>query len=344
MSDNGCRLYLNGELIIDSWIVDNASSLRSIYFKLEEGRHYDIRVEFFENVGTCEAHLGLAYYGEGNEIELAATAARESDASIVCVGLRETLEGEGNDKETLSLPESQIELINAVSKANAKTIVVLYNGTPITMNEWIDNVPGLIEAFYPGQEGGNAIADIIFGDVNPSGKLPITFAKQWKDSPVYTTYPGKKEEVFYEEGIFVGYRHFDKKEIEPLFPFGYGLSYTTFEYRNLQLSSNEISPNDTLIVKVSVMNSGQKAGDEVIQLYLQDMEAAVNREVKSLKGFKRVSLNPGESKTVSFILNKNDLSFYSEEEKIWVAEPGQFKILIGNSSRDISLVGSFQLK
>lgn len=343
LSDNGCRLYIGGELIIDSWIVDNASSLRSVYFPLEEGRHYDIRVEFFENIGTCEAHFGLAYYGEGNEIDLAAEAAAESDAAVVCVGLRETLEGEGNDKETLSLPESQIKLINAVAKANPKTIVVLYNGTPITMSEWFDNVPGLIETFYPGQEGGNALADIIFGDVNPSGKLPITFAKQWEDSPAYTTYPGKKEEVYYEEGIFVGYRHFDKNYIEPLFPFGFGLSYTTFKYSNLKISSKEITHNDTLTVMVSIKNSGNKLGDEVVQLYLRDVEATVDREVKSLKGFKRVSLNPGESKTVAFKLNESDLSFYSEKEKRWIAEPGKFKLLVGSSSRDIRIIGEFKL-
>ncbi len=344
MSDNGCRLYLDGKLIIDSWIVDNASSLRSVYYKLEKGKHYDIRVEFFENVGTCEAHLGLAYFGEGNEIEIAAKTAAEADAAIICVGLRETLEGEGNDKETLSLPESQIKLINAVAKANPKTIVVLYNGTPITMSEWLDNVPALIDAFYPGQEGGNALADIIFGDVNPSGKLPLTFIKQWKDSPAYDTYPGKKEEVFYKEGIYVGYRYLDKKNIEPLFPFGYGLSYTTFEYSSLQITPNKISTNDTITVKVNIQNTGQRAGDEVVQLYVQDVKASVHREVKSLKGFKRVRLNPDESKIVTFKLDKNDLSFYSEKERKWVAESGKFNLLIGSSSRDIRLTGSFNLR
>ena len=211
------------------------------------------------------------------------------------------------------------------------------------MSEWHDNVPGLIETFYPGQEGGNALADIIFGDVNPSGKLPITFAKQWEDSPAFTTYPGKKEDVFYEEGIYVGYRHYDKNYIEPLFPFGFGLSYKRFNYSDLKISSYEISQNDTVTVKVSIKNSGNKAGDEVVQLYLRDVEATVDREVKSLKGFKRVSLNSGESKTVTFKLNESDFSFYSEKKKKWIAEPGKFKILIGSSSRDIKLVGEFQL-
>jgi len=344
LSDNGCRLYLDGKLIIDSWIVDKASSLRSVYYRFEKGKHYDIRVEFFENVGTCEAHLGLEYYGEGNEIEIAANTAAKSDAAVICVGLRETLEGEGNDKEALSLPESQIKLINAVAKANPKTIVVLFNGTPITMSEWIGNIPVLIDAFYPGQEGGNALADIIFGDVNPSGKLPLTFIKQWKDSPVYSTYPGKIEEVFYKEGIYVGYRYLDKKNIEPLFPFGYGLSYTTFKYSDLQIIPNKISANDTITVKVNVQNTGQTAGDEVIQLYIHDVKASVDREVKSLKGFKRISLNPGERKTVTFKLENKDLSFYSEKKKKWIAEPGKFNVLIGSSSRDIRLKGSFTLK
>ena len=344
LSDNGCRLYLDGKLIIDSWIVDKASSLRSVYVPLKKGRHYNIRVEFFENIGTCEAHLGLAYYGEGNEIEMAAKTAAKMDAAIICAGLRETLEGEGNDKSTLSLPESQIELINAVAKANPKTIVVLYNGTPLTMNEWLNNVPGLIEAFYPGQEGGNALADIIFGDVNPSGKLPLTFIKRWKDSPAYKTYPGEKERVFYKEGIYVGYRYLDKKKIEPLFPFGFGLSYTNFAYSGLQITPKKIPAGGIVDVKVTIKNSGDRAGDEIVQLYLQDVKASVDREVKSLKGFKRVHLEAGEKKTVTFKINKDDLAFYSEKKKKWIAEPGKFNVLIGSSSRDIRLTGGFTLQ
>ncbi len=269
MSDNGCRLYLDEKLAIDSWIVDKASSLRSLYVELEENRHYAIRVEFFENVGTCEAHLGLAYYGQGNEIEQAVAAATGADVAIICAGLRETLEGEGNDREDLALPKDQIELIMKVANANPATVVVLYNATPILMNEWIDRVPVIVEAFYPGQEGGHALADIIFGDVNPSGKLPLTFINQWEDSPVYSTYPGKKEEVDYKEGIFVGYRHFEKVTKDPLFPFGYGLSYTTFNYQDLDIQTLSRGDKTLIQIEASVKNTGDMAGDEVIQLYVQ---------------------------------------------------------------------------
>ncbi len=339
MSDNGCRLYLDDKLVIDSWIVDMASSLRSIYISLEKDRKYNIRMEFFENIGTSEAHLGIAYYGKGDDINQAAIAAKESDVAIVCAGLRETLEGEGNDREQLSLPKDQVKLINAVVKANKNTIVVLYNATPVLMNEWIEDVPAIIEAFYPGQEGGHALADILFGDVNPSGKLPLTFVKSWKDSPVYKTYPGPKDSVTYSEDLFVGYRHFDKYNVEPLFPFGHGLSYTTFKYSNLDI----IKQNHKFIVKADIQNTGNVAGEEIVQLYIQDVESSVEREVKVLKGFIRVNLEPEESKTVTFQLDKSALAFYDVKTKEWITEPGEFRILIASSSRDIRLTGSFEL-
>ncbi len=310
---------------------------------MEKGRQYDICVEFFENIGTCEAHLGLAYYGEGNEIELAAKAAAESDVAIIYAGLRETLEGEGNDRATLSLPETQIKLINSVAKANPKTIVVLFNGTPITMNEWIDNVPGLIDAFYPGQEGGNALADILFGDVNPSGKLPLTFMKKWEDSAVYSTYPGDRDVSYYKEGIFVGYRHFDKADIEPLFPFGYGLSYTKFEYSDLKFDKSDMAQDDTLMVSLLIRNAGKMDGDEVVQLYIHDKKSSVVREVKSLKGFKRIFLKSGESRKVTMRIDKSHLSFYDVKNKKWLAEAGEFEVMIGSSSRDIRVTGTFEL-
>jgi beta-glucosidase len=211
------------------------------------------------------------------------------------------------------------------------------------MNTWIDRVPAIIEALYPGQEGGRALANIIFGDITPSGKLPITFPKRWEDSAVYETYPGKKDFADYKEGIFVGYRHFDKNDIEPLFPFGYGLSYTTFEYSDLKISASEILSTDTMTIKVRVKNTGSRAGDEVVQLYLRDIEASVEREVKSLKGFARISLEPGENKTVTFKLDQSHLSFYDVKLRQWVAEPGEFEVLVGSSSRDIRLKDVFRL-
>jgi len=344
MSDNGCRLYLDGELIIDSWIVDKASALRSIYVNLEKDRMYDIQIEFFENVGTSEVHLGLAYYGQGNELEQAVQAASVSDYAIICAGLRETLEGEGNDRSDLSLPKDQIELIQAVSEVNSATIVILNNGGPLLMDEWINNVPVIIEAFYPGQEGGRALADILAGDVNPSGKLPITLIKKWADSPVYNTYPGQQESVNYAEGSYIGYRFFDKNNTEPLFPFGFGLSYTTFSYDSLVVRPAMLTSGDTAEVMVRVENTGPVAGDEVIQLYVQDTKATIDRPVKELKGFTRVTLQPGESKNISLKLDTAALSFYNVKGKQWMAEKGRYKIMLGSSSRDIRLEGNIELK
>jgi len=340
MSDNGCRLYLDEKLVIDSWIVDKASSLRSIYLELEENRHYAIQVEFFENVGTCEAHLGLAYYGQGNEIEQAVSAAAQSDVAIIFAGLRETLEGEGNDREDLNLPQDQIDLIMRVAEANPATVVILYNATPLLMDPWIDQVPSVIEAFYPGQEGGNALADIIFGDVNPSGKLPLTFVKSWEDSPVYTTYPGLKESVYYSEGLYIGYRHFDKVKREPLFPFGYGLSYTTFSYQDLDIKSISEGDEKKIQVHVSVKNSGEREGDEIIQLYVQ----CPTDNFKQLKGFARINMKPGETKSAHFILNKDALSYYDINKRNWIVKKGNYSIFIGSSSRDIKLKGNFDIQ
>ena len=254
------------------------------------------------------------------------------------------MEGEANDRTELGLEIVQLELLKEVIAVNKNTVVVLYNGTPITMSQWIDDVPAVIDAFYPGQEGGNALADILFGDVNPSGKLPITFLKKWEDSPAYGTYPGVREKAIYKEGIFVGYRWFDKKEIEPLFPFGFGLSYTTFEFNDLKLSNDSMTKDDSLSVSITVKNTGKIAGDEIIQLYISDKEASLDREVKSLKGFRRVSLNPGESKTISIQINKSALAFYNADSNSWVVEPGEFEVLVGNSSRNILLKKSFIIK
>ncbi len=282
-------------------------------------------------------------YETGGMLEEAVQLAKESDVVVLCMGLSELYEGEAIDRDDLALPEDQLKLIDEVLDINKNTLIVLNNATPVLMNTWIDRVPAIIEAFYPGQEGGHALADIIFGDINPSGKLPITFPKRWEDSPVYETYPGKKEIAEYKEGIFVGYRHFDKNDIEPLFPFGFGLSYTTYDYQDLTLSASEISATDTVTINLTVKNTGPRAGDEIVQLYLRDVEASVEREVKSLKGFTRLSLQPGESKRATFALDQSHLSFYDEKKQKWVAEDGEFEVLVGSSSRDIRLSGKFQL-
>ncbi|MGC2401418.1 MAG: glycoside hydrolase family 3 C-terminal domain-containing protein [Acidobacteriaceae bacterium] len=274
----------------------------------------------------------------------AASAAAKADAAIILVGRSAKLESEGFDIKSLDLPAGQDDLIEAVAKVNKKTIVVINAGGPVIMSRWIAQVPAVLDLWYGGQEGGNAIADVLFGEANPSGKLPVSFVKQWKDSPAYGHYPGENLQVDYAEGIYVGYRYFDKQKIEPLFPFGYGLSYTKFDYSDLKVSPNKISPGMPVEVSVTVRNSGSRSGAEVVELYVHDGHSSVDRPIQELKGFRRVSLAPGETKVVDFTLDRSAMAFYSTAKKDWVAEPGQFDVLVGSSSRDIRLKASFDLQ
>lgn len=274
----------------------------------------------------------------------AVKAAAKADAAIIVVGRYPKIESEDFDIKTLDLPAGQDELIEAVAKANPHTIVVINAGGPVIMSKWLDHVPALVDMWYGGQEGGNAIADILFGNADPSGKLPVSFVKQWKDSPAYGHYPGKNLQVDYAEGIYVGYRYFDKQKIEPLFPFGYGLSYTKFDYSDLKVSPAATSSDKAVEVSLQVRNSGSRPGAEVVELYVHDGHASVDRPVQELKGFNRVELAPGESKEVHFTLDRGAMSFYSNAKKDWMAEPGQFDVLVGSSSRDIRVKGSFALQ
>jgi beta-glucosidase len=273
-------------------------------------------------------------------LERAVKAAANADVAIVCVGLNEKQESEGFDRKDMNLPPGQDELISRVAKANPNIIVVLNNGSPVAM-PWLDKVPAVLEAFYPGQECGNAIASILFGLVNPSGKLPDTFPRRLEDNPAFPNYPGANDKVVYGEGIFVGYRHYDAKKIEPLFPFGYGLSYTSFEYSGLKVSTAKAK--DKIKISINVKNTGKVAGKEVVQLYVSDIACSVPRPPKELKAFTKVALSPGETKKVEFTLTKEALSFYDVILKDWVAEPGDFEIQVGSSSRDIRAKGKFTL-
>ena len=266
--------------------------------------------------------------------------ARSCDAAVVCIGLPEYFESEGGDRPDMELPGRQNELVEAVLAANPRTVVVVNAGAPVRL-PWAEKVPALLEAFYAGLEGGNAVARILLGEINPSGKLAITFPKRLEDTPAYINYPGTKE-VHYGEGIFVGYRYYDMRDIAPAFPFGYGLSYTSFTYSGLNLPA-EVKAGQPVEVSLTVTNSGQTAGKEVVQLYVRDVQSSLARPPKELKGFAKLDLAPGESKVVSFSLDERALSFYDPYRKRWVAEPGEFKILVGASSRDIRLSGTFNL-
>jgi beta-glucosidase len=275
--------------------------------------------------------------------EEAVAVARHSDVAVVVVGNSPKLEGEGFDRKSMDLPAGQDELIEAIAGANRNTIVVIAAGAPVTMTRWIGRVSAVVYAWYGGQEAGHAIGDVLFGAVNPSGKLPVTFPKALQDSPAYGHYPGENLHVEYAEGMYVGYRWFDKHDVEPLFPFGHGLSYTTFDYGQLKISPGRIAVGKAVGVSVSVRNSGTRAGAEVAQLYLQQPPSRVDRPVKELKGFRRVMLQPGETQTVSFTLDKAAMSFYDSAVHDWVAEPGRFTVLVGASSRDIRAKGEFEL-
>jgi beta-glucosidase len=252
-------------------------------------------------------------------------------------------DSEGQDKPDMNLPFGQDELISAVLKANPNTIIVLNGGGPVDMTKWAGKAKGIIQAWYPGIEGGNALAKIIFGDVNPSGKLPVTFPVKLEDSPAHAmnAYPGDSSlNEYYKEGVLVGYRYFDTKKVDPQFAFGHGLSYTTFAYENLDVQR---AADSTVTVKLSVKNTGKVAGAEVVQVYVKDEQASVERPEKELKAFAKVFLQPGESKAIELKLSKDAFQFYDETKKQFVLEAGKFFIQAGGSSRDIKLTGEITL-
>ena len=275
----------------------------------------------------------------------AAAVAANADAVILVVGDNARVESEGFDRKTLDLPPGQDELIAAVVKANHNTVVVFNAGAPVNVSRWVNDVPALVDAWFGGQETGHAVADVLFGDVNPSGKLPFSYVNELKESPVYGNYPGENLQVKYAEGIYVGYRYFDKHGIAPQFPFGYGLSYTNFGYSDLKIKPAAGSdPAQTFEVSLKVRNEGKRAGAEVVELYVHDGHSSVDRPVKELKGFRRVELAPGQSGEVRFTLGRGALSYYSTEKKAWVAEPGKFEVLVGASAADIRVKGALELR
>ncbi|KAI0048714.1 glycoside hydrolase family 3 protein [Auriscalpium vulgare] len=289
--------------------------------------------------------LGAVRVVETDEaIADAVKIAQEADVAILVVGLNHELESEGFDRADLSLPGATNKLVSAVLKANPKTVVVNQSGAPVEM-PWIDDAHTVVQAFFGGNELGNGLADVLFGKVNPSGKLSLTFPKRNEDSPAYPAYGDQGEsfgKILYNEGIYVGYRSYDKKSVEPLFPFGHGLSYTTFTYSDL--STTPISADGTFSVSFTVTNSGNVSGREVAQVYIADPASALPRPVKELKGFTKVALAAGESKTVTLALDREALGFFDERRKAWVAEAGKFDVLVGASSRDVRLTGTTELK
>lgn len=269
-------------------------------------------------------------------IEEAAETARKADVAVVFAGLPERYESEGFDRAHMAMPESHNRLIEKVAEAQPNTVVVLMNGSPVEM-PWIGRVRAVLEAYLGGQAAGGAVADLLFGEANPSGKLAETFPKKLSDNPSFLFFPGEGDRVEYREGLFVGYRYYDTKDVEPLFPFGHGLSYTAFEYADLAVDKTRLREDETLGVSVTVKNVGGMAGKETVQLYVRDVAAGVVRPDKELKAFAKVELAPGESRRVTFTLDRRAFAYYHAGLKDWHVESGAFDILVGSSSRDIRL-------
>jgi beta-glucosidase len=333
------RLFLNNQLAIDrSGSQSVARDYKTIAF--ESGRKIAIRLEFIQKCSPAGIRLGYAYTPDWNGSE-AVKIARMAEVVVFCGGLDSEIELEGTDRG-FDLPYGQDQLIKALVKVNKNIVVTLLAGGGVKMSEWIDQVPAVLHAWYPGMEGGRVIGEILFGDVNPSGKLPVSIERQWEDSPAYGNYDEDRAsgKVYYREGILVGYRHFDKKGITPLFPFGHGLSYTEFDYGDLAVQTPDPEKKHSLQVHFSVTNTGKRAGFETAQLYIRDVAASVLRPVKELKGFEKVWLNAGETRKVTLLLDASSLAFYDIKTKNWVVEPGEFEVLVGGSSRDIRLKAS----
>ncbi|WP_421810601.1 glycoside hydrolase family 3 C-terminal domain-containing protein [Flagellimonas sp.] len=322
--NDGYRVYINGELVVDNWTKQTVRTITQDY-RFEKGKEYDLKVEFFETVGNVWFKL-LWDVGVENDwkqqIQQAVATAQKSDVAIVTVGIEE---GEFRDRAYLSLPGHQEELIQSVAKTGKPMVVVLVGGSAITMDRWIDDVPSILDVWYPGDAGGDAIADVLFGDYNPAGRLPITFPVHEAQLPLYYNHKptGRGDDYINLTG-------------KPLFPFGYGLSYTTFSYDDIQIDAPSISKDQTTTVRFKVTNTGDFDGDEVVQLYLRDILASVARPIMELKGFQRVHLKKGETKELSFEITPEMLTMLNEGMDR-VVEPGDFRIMIGSSSNDIRL-------
>ncbi len=339
---SGYRLSINDKELIGVWHV-NTETQRSVLFDLEPDKEYKIELRHFQH--TKEAFIRLGYETPEDYEKNAAKAMEktknivtQNDLTILSLGFNSETEHEGSDR-TYALPDNQIQLIREIIKTGKEFIVVMNAGGNVDMTDWLGKCKALIYAWYPGQEGTIAVAEIIMGITNPSGKLPVSFEKQWKDNATYNSYydPDSDNHVQYSEGIFLGYRHFDKDNIEPLFPFGFGLSYTSFEYSNLMIAKDSYSINELVEVKLTIRNTGKYSGAEVVQLYVGQQNPSFPRPLKELKGFTKVTLAAGESKEVVFKLGADAFHYFNPDKKQWIVETGNFDIMVGSSSRDIRL-------
>lgn len=341
--DDGFRLYVDDQLLIDQWHYQG-ETVASKAIDLIGGRHYKLRLEYFEGSSDAIIGFGILDVDDDSRLESAKSLAKKSNVVVLCLGFDATTEGEGSDR-TFELPPDQSKLIQAVVAQNKNVIVVLTAGDAVDMASWLKSVPGLIHTWYPGQEGGTALAEILFGKANPSGKLPVTFESRWQDNATYDSYydPRGSKRVAYKEGIFLGYRHFDRAGIEPLFPFGYGLSYSKYKYKDLKISHPK-TRTDPVEVSFTITNKSKLGGAEIAQIYVAKKNSKVSRPVKELKGFSKQWLESGETKHVSVRLDDRAFSYYDTDKKRWTVEPGEYEILVGSSSRKIMASGKLKLQ
>jgi len=334
--DDGYRLFVNNKIVLEYWS-DHGNIEKNTMLTLEAGKEYDIKLEYYEGGG--DAAITLAWFQPKDEnFDEAIKMASDADVVVLCVGFDKQIEHEGAERP-FELPAVQDSLIRVVTKANPNTIVILNAGGNVYMEKWLPSVKGLIHAFYPGQEGGTALAEILLGKVNPSGKLPVSFEKKWADNPTFANYYDVDDDkhVQYKEGLMVGYRYYDTKNVEPMYPFGFGMSYTTFAYSNLKVDLKQKKGKIVATVTFDVQNTGNVDGAEVAQIYVSDKECPVIRPSKELKGFSKVFLNKGENKKVTIELDESAFSYYKEQIKCFGFDAGDFDILVGGSSKEIKL-------
>jgi beta-glucosidase len=335
------RLYVDGKLVLDRARAHQPINFVSL--PLHAGKAYSIRFEYLH--GDHHARVGLGVRRADAFVDPAATQmAAHADVVVVAAGFEPMTESEGYDR-TFELPAGQDELIAAVRAVNKHVVVAITSGGGVDMTRFVAEVPAVIQTWYAGQEGGTALAEVLFGDVAPSGKLPVTFERRFADSAVAASYyPDADKRIVYKEGVFLGYRHFDRTGEKPLFPFGHGLSYTRFNYGALSVSPDTMTGDGPVTVAFDVTNVGHRRGAEVAQLYVGDHHAPVPRPPKELKGFAKVELAPGETKRVQIALDRRALSYFEVATKRWQAPPGRFEVLVGSSSRQIELRGQLDLK
>ncbi|MHB1854233.1 MAG: glycoside hydrolase family 3 C-terminal domain-containing protein, partial [Acidimicrobiales bacterium] len=345
------RLWVDGAVVVDNWesqaqgtsFFGLGSAEVKARIDLVAGQDYEVVVEFATRKNWPMA--GFIAGGQEPEpddlMEEAVALGERADAAIVVVGLNAGWETEGRDRTTMDLAGRQDELVRRVAAVNPNTVVVVNAGAPVAM-DWAADVGAIVCIWYPGQELGHALAEVIFGCQGPGGRLPTTFPRRLQDTPAFTNYPGESGQVLYGEGIFVGYRWYDKRDIEPLFPFGHGLDYTNFSYGPLDVP-DVVEPEADLRVQIEVTNTGSRRGTEVIQAYVSDVESSLVRPVKELKAFAKVTLAPGETRRVDLVIGASALSFWDPGRHAWVAEAGEFEVAVGRSATDIRGRGRFSL-